>query len=157
MGFEKRDSVVTVICTYPPVANMDHWSVTADEYLRWWEYLISPNINSGGPCNPRTLGLLPVVVLCPEHAELVSAAGWTKERFQKELWERVRIPLSAWPKDSPKMDELAEKIGQLSPETMVPLTIKPEQLLVVIGGGEGKHSHYFAPFTQSMTISKKIG
>jgi hypothetical protein len=52
---------------------------------------------------------------------------------------------------------LEEDLGSLTDDTLIPVTLKPEQLLIVIAGGDGKHSHYFAPFPGSFPVTKVIG
>jgi hypothetical protein len=155
-GFKRTDSVVTVVACYPPVANIDHWSITPEEHLRWWSNLISPNMGMGGPNNPRAMTLNPIVALGPEHAELIASAGWTKNMFRQALWEQVHIPLSAWPNDRTKMEEFVNIFGPVTSESMIPITLKPEQIVIVIAGGDGKHSHYFAPFVSSQVTSMLI-
>jgi len=48
-------------------------------------------------------------------------------------------------------------LGQtLTPETRIPMTLKPDLIYTVIAGGSGKHSHFFAPFPGCMPASKKV-
>ncbi|MBI2858838.1 MAG: hypothetical protein HYX90_07150 [Chloroflexi bacterium] len=155
-GFKESDSVVTVLYSYPPLDNIDHWSVTPEEHVRWWSRLISPLDNMGGPCWPNALDLEPVVALGPEHAALIASAGWSKDDFRKALWERARIPLSTWPAGSPAMRALVEKLGQLAPDSMVPITADPAKFVIAIGGGAGKQSHFFPSFPWCFTVSKLI-
>lgn len=155
-GFKKFDSVVTALNTYPPVENIDHWSVTAEEHLSWWTHLINPVMSIGGPCNLLTMEKNPVVALGPEHAQLIASAGWSKERFRQLLWEQVRIPVSVWPAGCRDTNELAEKLGPLTSESLIPITHRPEQFLVVIAGGDGKQSHYFPQFPPSLAASRLV-
>jgi hypothetical protein len=154
-GFQRSDSVVTVMGTYPPVDNIDHWSITPEEHISWWAHLITPMINIGGPCSAGAMKLPNIIDMGPEHAQTVAGAGWTKEKFAQAFWEQARIPLSAWPKScSPK---ILEKIfGPVKPDTLIPITVKPELFYIVIAGGAGKHSHYFAPFPGCFPVSKKV-
>ncbi|MFC2041403.1 UGSC family (seleno)protein [Chloroflexota bacterium] len=155
-GFKKSDSVVTVLSSYPPVENIDHNSVTPQEHLRWWSHLISPMVGIGGPCNPSTMKVNPIVALGPEHAQLIASAGWSKDDFRQAFWEQARIPMSAWPSGCHHAQEIIENMGAFTPESMIPITFKPEQFLIVIAGGDGKHSHYFAPFPGSTASSRLI-
>ncbi|MFC1862064.1 UGSC family (seleno)protein [Chloroflexota bacterium] len=155
-GFKKSDSVATVVVSYPPLDNIDHWSVTPQEHVRWWRHLISPMLGIGGPCNPSTMKLSPIVAIGPEHAQLIASAGWSKDDFRQALWEQARIPMSAWPADCRNTQSLVDNLGPVTPESMIPITFKPEQFSIVIAGGDGKHSHYFAPFPGSFTVSKLV-
>jgi hypothetical protein len=93
----------------------------------------------------------------PEHAQTIAGAGWTKDQFKKAFWEQARIPLSAWPKGSPGFEVLGKLLGQtLTPDTPIPITTKPDLFYIVIAGGAGKHSHYFAPFPGCLPVSKIV-
>jgi hypothetical protein len=154
-GFKKADSVVTVMAVYPPVDNIDHWSVTPEEHVNWWAHLITPMINMGGPCYPNVMGQPNIIGMGPEHAQTVARAGWTKNRFAKAFWEQARIPVSAWPKGcSTKL--LEEKFGPVGPDTLIPITLSPDLFHIVIAGGAGKHSHYFAPFPGCLPVSRLV-
>jgi hypothetical protein len=154
-GFNKTDSTVTVMCSYPPVENMDHWSSSPEEHMRWWEHTISPVLNMGGPCFPEALDLSPIIALGPEHAGLLAKAGWDKDRFKKALWESTAILLSAWPAScSPA--KLIEKMGKVDPDSKIPIVLKPEQFVVLIAGGDGKQSHYFAPVPGAYPVTRLV-
>lgn len=155
-GFERGDSTVTVLSTYPPVENIDHWSANAEEYMRWWSYTASPLQNMGGP----SIGMLftenPIIALGPEHAQLVAAGGRSKLDFCRDFWESVRAPLSAWPPGCADRSKVADYLGPVTEDTMIPVTQTAEQLMVVIGGGDGKHAHYFAPFPGCYPVTKRV-
>jgi hypothetical protein len=155
-GFKKDDSVVTVMASYPPVDNIDHYSITPEEHVRWWRYLISPLQNIGGPCRPMMMTQNPIVAMGPEHAQLIASAGWSKDDFRQVLWEQARIPLSAWPAGCPEMQKFVEMFGPASPESMIPITLEPKQFLITLAGGTGKHSLYFPTFLGCFPVSKLV-
>jgi hypothetical protein len=143
------------MAVYPPVDNIDHWSVTPEEHVSWWAHLISPMINMGGPCYPNVMGQPNIIGMGPEHAQTVAGAGWTKNRFAKAFWEQARIPVSAWPKGC-STQLLEEKFGPVGPDTLIPITLSPDLFHIVIAGGAGKHSHYFAPFPGCLPVSRLV-
>ena len=155
-GFGKMESVVTVMGVYPPVDNIDHWSITSDEHINWWANLVTPLLSIGGPCWISQMDQPHIIAIGPEHAQLISAAGWTKDRFRKAFWEKARIPFSAWPKGCPNTDLLIKKFGPVTSDTRIPITLRPEELHVVIAGGAGKHSHFFAPFPGCFPVSRSV-
>jgi hypothetical protein len=155
-GFRESDSVVTAMASYPPLDNLDHWSATPEEHLRWWKYLVSPLVGGAGPSQAHSLELNPIIALGPEHAQLIASAGWSKADFARSFWQNTRIPLSAWPSGCPDMKMLANMLGPLKADSLIPITCKPEQLVVLVAGGAGKHSHYFAPFIGSAPSSRLI-
>lgn len=155
-GFKRNDSVVTVMASYPPIANIDHCSVSTEEHLRWWGNIANGMHSQGGPAVPIVLEQNPVLTIGPEHADLMASEGWSKADFKKAFWEQTRLPLSEWPKGCKGTDKINEKIGPLSPDSLIPITLKPEQFEVLITGGDGKHSNYFPPFPGCYTTSRLI-
>jgi len=164
-GFKRTDSVVSVLGIYPPVDLTDHWSRTVQENLSAWASLATPRINAGGVCRPP-MALTPYfVVLGPEHAQMAARAGWGKDQFRKAFWEEVRQPISWYPKpcidyikEVPEYKLAFEKAYGLpfSGETLLPVTAKPELIHIVIGGGSGRHSHFFTPFYETVPVSKLV-
>lgn len=155
-GFKKTDSVVTIMGVYPPVDNIDHWSITPEEHINWWANLVTPLLSIGGPCWITQMDQPHIIAIGPEHAQLISAGGWTKDQFRKTFWEKARIPFSAWPKGCPNVDLLVKKFGPVHPDTRIPMTLKADELHVVIAGGAGKHSHFFAPFPGCFPVSRLV-
>ena len=155
-GFARNESVVTVMAGYPPIENMDHWSESAEEHVRWWGSIVSPLQNMGGPPIPQVMEQNPLIALGPEHARLIAASGWSKDDFKRAFWEKTRTPLSAWPRVA--VGERARAIfGSTGDDALAPVTLAPEQLLVIVAGGDGKQSHYFAPLPGAFPISRPIG
>jgi hypothetical protein len=154
-GFKRDDNVVTIMGIYPPIDNIDHWSITPEEHVNWWAHLVTPMINMGGPCYPQVMGQPNIIGMGPEHAHLVAGAGWTKGRFAKAFWEQARIPVSAWPKGC-NVKLLEEDFGPVTADTLIPITSSPDLIHIVIAGGVGKHSHYFAPFPGCLPVSRLV-
>jgi hypothetical protein len=164
-GFKKTESVVTVLGIYPPVDLTDHWARTVDQNLDAWASLATPRLNAGGVCRPP-MGLTPhIVVLGPEHAHLAETEGLGKEQYRKAFWEKVRQPISWYPKtcfdfinDEPQYKSMMEKGFKITfkPETKLPLTAKPELIHIIVSGGSGKHSHFFTPFYNTLPVSKLV-
>jgi hypothetical protein len=154
-GFAKSDSVVTVMASYPPVNCVDHWSSSIDEHMRWWGGTVSPLLNMGGPCLPEIMEQNPIIALGPEHAGFIASAGWTKNDFRAAFWNAARIPFSVWPAGCGG-DKFIDKFGHVTPESLIPVTLKPEQLIVIVAGGDGKQSHYFAPYPGSFPVSRLV-
>jgi hypothetical protein len=155
-GFRETDSVVTLMGIYPPVDNIDHWSTTPEEHVNWWAHLVNPLLSIGGPCWVTQMEQPHLVALGPEHAQLLAEAGWTKDRFREALWQKARIPFSAWPKGCPHTEILVKKFGPVTQDTLIPITLKPEDIHIVIAGGAGKHSHFFPPFPGCFPVSKRV-
>jgi hypothetical protein len=156
MGFQRSESVVTVMACYPPIENMDHWSTSCEEHIRWWGGIVSPLHNMGGPTVPLIMKQNPIIALGPEHGNLIASENWSKDDFRKAFWENTRIPLSTWP-SACKSESLHEMLGPVTAGSMIPVTVNPDQLFIVMAGGEGKQSHYFAPMPGAFPVSKLVG
>jgi hypothetical protein len=82
------------------------------------------------------------VVIGPEHAQTIAAAGWTREDVQLYLYERARV----------RAKDLAVRgFGGTNPsvrpwrwtddpDAMLPALHGPDRFRVLVGGGAGKHS-----------------
>jgi hypothetical protein len=148
MGYKKSENVVTVRNVYPTIDIPDHNSKTAEQHLKWWVNAISPMI--GKPyCLPTEECFL---VLNPEWSKKLAEEGWTKDKIRKYVWENCRRPFSAWPPGAcyPK-----KEFELLTTNTQIPLTLKPEQLRIVVSGGAGKHNQYFIG-AKGKTVTKPI-
>ena len=52
--------------------------------------------------------------------------------------------------------KITEMLGPLNDDSLIPVTVNPDQLLIVIAGGDGKQSHYFSPLPASFPVSKPV-
>jgi hypothetical protein len=139
-GFKKTDSVVSVKIIYPAMDVSDHNSTTAAQHLNYWAH----NINI-----PFTQVVPSAVMLAiaPEHTDLLASEGWTKDKIREYLWEQARYPYSVIPPVKTAQTRLPEwfekKYGPITPNTMIPITDKPEGIEIIVTGGPGKHSQFF--------------
>jgi len=107
--------------------------------------------------NDVYLGGGPLVVLGPEHARTFADSGWSKADVKRVIWERARVRLDRF---SP---ENRERLGVLDPERFrgrllaeeVALCASPDDLMVIVAGGPGKHSAIIPTFgaTRSVTVA----
>ncbi|MFB3884850.1 MAG: UGSC family (seleno)protein [Thermodesulfobacteriota bacterium] len=155
-GFKKSDSVVTAMGIYPPVDNGDRWSRTPEEHINWWARLVTPLLSIGGTCWGAQMEQPYIVGLCPEHARLLAEAGWTEDQFKKAFWEKARIPFSSWPRACSGREILEKKFGPITPDTLIPITFNPEDFQIVLAGGAGMHSHFFAPVPGCFPVSRLV-
>jgi hypothetical protein len=87
------------------------------------------------------LGGASLFVICPEHAELFRAAGWSKRRLREELFDVVRRPAAelAWGETTPEVHAAAgdQQVGKWT---------SPGDIVLVVAGGEaGRYSAVFGP------------
>jgi hypothetical protein len=139
---------------YPTVDMTDHRSSIPEQYLKWWRYLLDPLMHIPLCCSNEPY----IIVVCPEHAKMLSKAGWTKDRFRKSLLENTRVPSSAFSTGDEMcgIGPVPKEFRPATPNTLIPITPKAEGIEVVVAGGVGKHSQYFDPGQGKKTISKLV-
>ena len=99
----------------------------------------------------------PWLVLCPEHAEVLKAAGHAKESIRSFLWERMRIPAREFTRKSLQYwvrSSWAAILGEIADETLIPIADTPERIRIVVAGGPSIHSVWVPTFgdTRSVTL-----
>ena len=156
-GFKATDNVVTMKNVYPTIDMPDHTSSTPEAHMKWWSHVVSPLLAIPLCLNPTSNQFPYFIVLAPEHAKMLSNAGWKKNDFRQTLWKSTRVPLSEW-STGDKMCGIAPVSKELQPstlETLIPITPRPEDIDIIVAGGPGKHSQYFIP-GHGIAISKRI-
>ncbi len=151
-GFRDSTSCVTVCGSEAPHNVNDHASTTPEALLM---VLAGTAATTGS--NNVYLGGEPLVILGPEHARTLAAPGWSKADVKRELWQRVRIRLDRF-----SAENLA-RFATIDPELFanrpasaeVPWCARPDDLMVIVAGGPGKHSALVPTFgaTRSATIA----
>ena len=87
---------------------------------------------------------LPVIVaLCPEHAEEIARAGFDRRAVRTYIHEHARMPVrvlrdrayyapNAW----------TGLVDESDPDAMVPIVTSPDRIILVVAGGDGRHSSW---------------
>ena len=103
-------------------------------------------------------GASPVVVFGPEHAAEIAADGFKSKKSIKEyLFQHVRMPLGAlkdrghwgarsWP----------EEWEQQCDDYLVPLVTDPDKFILVVAGGDGRHSSWMLPWSATQRATEVI-
>jgi hypothetical protein len=151
-GFRASASTVTVVGAEAPHNVNDHGSTTADALLR---ALAGTAATTGS--NNVYLGGSPVVILGPEHAATIAGSGWSKADFKRRLWERARVRLDRFSAENlARFSIIApERFVGRPPDAEVPWCVSPDDLVVIVAGGPGKHSSVIPSFgaTRSVTVA----
>jgi peroxiredoxin len=149
-GFSADRSVVTLVGADAPLSISDHRSRSAPELTR---VLAAAGGATWSP-NWWPLGGTSLFVICPEHANLFHAAGWSKDRLRQELFERARRPAAElrWGETTPRVEAATddESIGRWD---------SPDDIVIVVAGGEaGRYSAVFGPCLgmNAQTVSKEV-
>ena len=93
-------------------------------------------------------GASPILVIGPEHAAEISKSGYDRESVKQYLFDNVRIPLyelkdrghwgaRGWPEE---WEQQGEEFG-------IPMALDPDRYIVVVAGGDGRHSSWLLPWS----------
>lgn len=151
-GFAAGCSTVTVVGAEGTM-NMNTHTKDAGELLRAIaETMMHP------PSNEYTHGGEPWLVICPEHAEILKRAGLSKAEVKRRLWERSKMPAGRMTaKDLGRVrDSRSEELGEIAPDTLLPISPRPEAIGIVVAGGPGTHSVYVPCFGNSLAITREV-
>ena len=89
-------------------------------------------------------GGAPWLVMAPEHAHILKVAGLSKADVRIRLWEQSKMSamrLSAKDFARTQNGRRAE-LGEITRETMLPISPRPECIGIIVAGGPGTHSVY---------------
>jgi len=75
-----------------------------------------------------------LIIMSPEHAKTIVDAGWNKEDVKKYFHENAQVPVELGDRGGRKLDEKWIVDGKVS------LTRKPDDVILVVAGGPGRHT-----------------
>jgi len=151
-GYAAGTSTVTVVGAEGTM-NMNSHSKDADELLRVIaETMIHP------PSNEYTHGGEPWLVIGPEHAEILQRGGLDKAEIKRRLWEGSKMQAARMSaKDLMRVhDSRTDELGEIGPDTLLPISMRPEDIWIVVAGGPGTHSIYVPCFGNSLAVTRVI-
>ena len=154
LGLDPADSHVTVLGVEGPHNVNDHYGRTAEEIL----LTIAGTLASPGANNFYLAGE-PVVVLGPEHAEVIADGGFSKALVREYLSERAIVSRELV--SEAMIDELEQRLPHhlLGPRGRdgVRFITEPDDLIVLVAGGAGRHSAVLPTFGHSTrAVTRKV-
>ena len=151
-GFRADQSVVTVVGAEGTL-NMNTHVRTADEILRIYADTL-PRASG----NDYRTGGDPWFIICPEHAQILSAAGLSKADIKQRLWEQSKMSASRMAAPDLELTQLRRRkeLGTLLPTTMIPVCASPDRLGIIVAGGEGTHSVHVPSFGNTRSVSREV-
>jgi hypothetical protein len=153
-GLPREASTVTVIAAESPHNVNDHESTTAEGILT----MIAGTMANTGSNNAYYEGQ-PVMAFGPEHAATVAADGMSKAAVKQWLWEHATIPLSKFSKEGIERRfrrKLAAEFANAPLDTPVHMWQKPDDLIVIVTGGAGKHSQWIPTFGNTRSATQAL-
>ena len=152
-GFGASESCVTVCGSEAPHNVNDHGSTTAEALL-----LAVAGTAATTGSNNAYLGGEPLVILGPEHAQTFAASGWSKADFKRALWERARVRLDSFSRENRERFAVIDpaRFENRPDDTEMPICASPDDLMVIVAGGPGKHSAIVPTFGATRSVTVRI-
>ena len=146
LGLDPAASHVTVFGVEGPHNVNDHYGRTGEEIL----LTIAGTLASPGANNFYLLGQ-PIVVIGPEHAEVIAADGFGKTDVKRYLSEHAVVPRSV------VSEAMIDVLEQRMPHHLigergsggVRFVTEADDLIVLVAGGAGRHSAILPTFGHS--------
>ncbi len=149
-GLQLADSAVTIVAA-GGTNHIVNGSSDGEDVLKSLTYgMVSPSTNN--MVDPEGE---PMLLLCPAHAQLLSDAGYTKERVKQHLFEQARVPVQ-WL--SPYVIKRRRAGGyELAGAESIPMASRPENfMLAVVGGSGALHSTFVPTLGPSKAQTRRI-
>lgn len=154
-GYNANESTITAFNCEPPHNVNNHAERDPFQIL----YGIAGTMKSTGHNNFYVMGDT-MVVICPEHAESISESRWKKKDVKQYLWEVARLPLrelkynGMYGKDY-KKNFWPRWVDRENEETLAPIVRDSNDILILVAGGQGRHSA-FIPGWGTRAVTQKI-
>jgi hypothetical protein len=151
-GFASGQSTVTVVGALSTL-NMNSHAKDAADLLRvigdTMAYPVSSDYVYGGA---------PWIVLSPEHAHILAREGLSKADVKQRLWEASKLAASRLSaRDFARVaNGRRAELGDITCETMLPISTAPESIGIVVAGGPGTHSVYVPVSAHSRAVTREV-
>ena len=137
LGLPPSSSAVTVFAADAPHNIQNHVSQTGEGILNCAADTMA---NLGTFSNGQS-----VIVLTPEHAQILARDGWTKPRIRAYLYEHARRTLA----DLKRGGKIEGEVAPGDETTYRHRGEEPDDILVLVGGGEaGGHSCFISSWSR---------
>ena len=151
-GFAPEVSAVTVVGAEAPHNVNDHESTNAAGVL----FMVAGTLATPGT-NDIAYSGEPVIAFGPEHAATIAREGYSKADARRVLWEHAWVPLGRFSEENIERRmrlKFPERLGKAGPEARVPVVQTPEDFVLIVVGGAGKHTAVIPTFgvTRSVTL-----
>jgi hypothetical protein len=153
-GFAAGTSTVTACGSEAPHNVNDHGSTTPEGML----LALAGTAATTGSNNVYLAGE-PLVILGPEHAHTLASSGWSKAELKRRLWELIRIRLDRFSAENLARFATIDpaRFADQPPGAEVRWCLTPDDLMVIVAGGPGKHSSLVPTFGATRSVTVAIG
>jgi hypothetical protein len=103
-------------------------------------------------------GGAPWVLLSPQHATLFQQAGWSKAEVKRRLWEasKMRAGRSLGSEFERLKNARAAELGDITPDTIIPISVQPDDITLLVAGGAGSHTVFVPVSAHTRSVTVKI-
>jgi hypothetical protein len=158
-GFMPDESTVTVLAAAAPYSMSDFFNNTALGILRTF----ADSMANMGSANLYRGGEM-LVVIGPEHAHDIASDGWTKGDVKYYLFEYARKLYAEARRGGMYSEEVRQRLwprwlDYTREDLMVPLVRSPDEILVIVAGGAGRHSAWvpgWGNVDRSRAVTRRI-
>lgn len=117
--------------------------------------LVLPSLT--GPSATALLDSVMTLVLCPEHAHILSEAGLSKTDLQERLWQTARIRGTDLSRSVRlTLEGIRKEKGLPASIDNLPMTRGPEDILILVAGGPGRKSAVIPGWGSSKPVSIRV-
>ena len=153
-GLPREASAVTVIGAECPHNVNDHESISAEGILTT---IAGTMLDTG--TNDVFYEAQPLIVMGPEHAKTVAQGGMSKAQAKRFLFEHAHLPLGRFSKENIERRlriTWKEKLAHAGLDAPVPMVQRPEDILIAVIGGAGKHSAVIQTFGATRAVTRAL-
>ncbi len=154
-GFPQHATCVTVVGGECPHNVNDHESISGVGILK----TIAGTMMSTGSNDIYYPDAMPLVVMGPEHAATVANDGISKSEAKKFIARHATLPLGAFSNENIERRfrvAFASVYKNAGLDAPVPMLHKPENLLIAVIGGAGKHSAVIPTFGATQAVTRAL-
>jgi hypothetical protein len=153
-GFPADSTTVTVVGAECLHNVNDHESLTAEGILTT---IAGTMVVTGS--NDVYYPAQPVVVMGPEHAKTVADGGFSKAAAKRFLQAHATLPLSKFSKENIERRfrvTFKERYASAADDAPVFAVQQPDDLIVIVVGGAGKHSAFVPTFGATRSVTRAL-
>lgn len=153
-GFPSEATTVTVVAAEGPHNVNDHESTSGEGILKTIAGTVAITGSNNAHHDAR-----PVIALCPEHAATIAGSGFSKADVKRYLHENARVPLSKFSTENVERrlrKKFPERYANAGLDTLVPMANRPEDYIVIVVGGAGKHSAFIPTFGSHWPVTRAL-
>ena len=154
-GHARETTTVTVVGAEAPHNVNDHESLSAEGVMM----TIAGTMAITGSNDVHFPSQQPVVVLGPEHANTIAQGGYSKADAKRFIQKHAWLPMGRFSTENIERRlkvMFKDRYANAGPDAPVYAVHNPDDIIIVVVGGAGKHSAFIPSFggnTRSVTLA----